>query len=278
MPEVRHGVPPRTLSVPTQPGPRSTRSRGGLCPLTSAAAEQNKAWLIHSNRKSPHIEGCRGNHSPCRGSGASSPGVTPGSPAVTPGSAPSVTLTFLRLLSSPARNSPVMSRFRAKTAFFKMHFHAIFCQNQPLKRVLCTRLLPRLRRKFAPFVQLNVNCKFPVNAIKKRALCPPHHILSFILPYFKAPARIVARPPPFAAVSFKNTEISYKKRRPSPHRIFSLMPPCFKATAHIVAPLPPRAAVFSKTNEMTLDCFILRSSSFFTNSDHPQSRVISVRS
>jgi hypothetical protein len=29
---------------------------------------------------------------------------------------------------------------------------------------------------------------------------------------------------------------------------------------------------------MTLDCFILRSSSFFTNSDHPQSRVISVRS
>ena len=35
----------------------------------------------------------------------------------------------------------------------------------------------------------------------------------------------------------------------------------------------------SKTkNEMTLDCFILRSSSFFTNSDHPQSRVISVRS
>jgi len=31
-------------------------------------------------------------------------------------------------------------------------------------------------------------------------------------------------------------------------------------------------------NEMTLDCFILRSSSFFTNSDHPQSRVISVRS
>jgi len=31
-------------------------------------------------------------------------------------------------------------------------------------------------------------------------------------------------------------------------------------------------------NEMTLDCFILRSSSFFTNSDHPQSRVISVHS
>ena len=31
-------------------------------------------------------------------------------------------------------------------------------------------------------------------------------------------------------------------------------------------------------NEMTLDCFILRSSSFFTNSDHPQSRVISERS
>ena len=29
---------------------------------------------------------------------------------------------------------------------------------------------------------------------------------------------------------------------------------------------------------MTLDCFILRSSSFFTNSDHPQSRVISVHS
>ena len=29
---------------------------------------------------------------------------------------------------------------------------------------------------------------------------------------------------------------------------------------------------------MTLDCFILRSSSFFTNSDHPQSRVISVNS
>ena len=34
---------------------------------------------------------------------------------------------------------------------------------------------------------------------------------------------------------------------------------------------------FSK-NEMTLDCFILRSSSFFTKSDHPQSRVISVGS
>ena len=31
-------------------------------------------------------------------------------------------------------------------------------------------------------------------------------------------------------------------------------------------------------NEMTLDCFILRSSSFFTNSDHPQSRVISLLS
>jgi len=31
-------------------------------------------------------------------------------------------------------------------------------------------------------------------------------------------------------------------------------------------------------SEMTLDCFILRSSSFFTNSDHPQSRVISVHS
>ena len=29
---------------------------------------------------------------------------------------------------------------------------------------------------------------------------------------------------------------------------------------------------------MTLDCFIYRSSSFFTNSDHPQSRVISVQS
>ena len=29
---------------------------------------------------------------------------------------------------------------------------------------------------------------------------------------------------------------------------------------------------------MTLDCFILRSSSFFTNSDHPQSRVISANS
>ena len=29
---------------------------------------------------------------------------------------------------------------------------------------------------------------------------------------------------------------------------------------------------------MTLDCFILRSSSFFTNSDHPQSRVISAHS
>ena len=35
-----------------------------------------------------------------------------------------------------------------------------------------------------------------------------------------------------------------------------------------------RACIFSK-NEMTLDCFILRSSSFFTKSDHPQSRVIS---
>ena len=32
---------------------------------------------------------------------------------------------------------------------------------------------------------------------------------------------------------------------------------------------------FFPKNEMTLDCFILRSSSFFTKSDHPQSRVIS---
>ena len=31
-------------------------------------------------------------------------------------------------------------------------------------------------------------------------------------------------------------------------------------------------------NEMTLDCFIYRSESFFTNSVHPQSRVISARS
>lgn len=34
-------------------------------------------------------------------------------------------------------------------------------------------------------------------------------------------------------------------------------------------------SVYAKT-EMTLDCFIYRSSSFFTKADHPQSRVISV--
>ena len=36
--------------------------------------------------------------------------------------------------------------------------------------------------------------------------------------------------------------------------------------------------VLLSKNEMTLDCFILRSSAFLTTSDHPQSRVISVRS
>ncbi len=38
------------------------------------------------------------------------------------------------------------------------------------------------------------------------------------------------------------------------------------------------SSAFFPKNEMTLDCFILRSSSFFTKSDHPQSRVISVGS
>ena len=40
---------------------------------------------------------------------------------------------------------------------------------------------------------------------------------------------------------------------------------------------PAENMLISK-NEMTLDCFIYRSSSFFTNVDHPQSRVISARS
>ena len=39
-------------------------------------------------------------------------------------------------------------------------------------------------------------------------------------------------------------------------------------------PQSSRYTIFQKY-EMTLDCFIVRSSSFFTNSDHPQSRVIS---
>lgn len=35
---------------------------------------------------------------------------------------------------------------------------------------------------------------------------------------------------------------------------------------------------FRPKNEMTLDCFILRLPSFFTNDNHPQSRVISAHS
>ena len=41
---------------------------------------------------------------------------------------------------------------------------------------------------------------------------------------------------------------------------------------------PGCVQMISTKNEMTLDCFIFRSSSFFTNSDHPQSRVISAHS
>jgi len=49
----------------------------------------------------------------------------------------------------------------------------------------------------------------------------------------------------------------------------------FEAQKNRPAAMHASDTLFAK-NEMTLDCFIFRSSSFFTNSDHPQSRVISI--